>query len=124
MSPRAQALTEKALWSSCNRSIEADLRSDLAQVLVPFVLEEVGLQPEAIRQEGTGRAGRFDSMLGEAILEYKRPQLLRNRRERETAAAQDHGKRSGSVTTRKLATTHAAKTLVRALSRRHSSGLS
>jgi hypothetical protein len=84
----AEELSSKALWSAQNRSIEADLRSDLAQVLVPFVLGEVGLPPEAIRQEGTGRAGRFDSMFGEAILEYKRPQLLRSRREREAAAVQ------------------------------------
>ncbi len=88
MPPFAEQLSEKALWSARNRNIEADLRSDLAQVLVPFVLHEVGLPPEAIRQEGTGRAGRFDSMFGEAILEYKRPQLLRARRERESAAVQ------------------------------------
>jgi hypothetical protein len=88
MPSRAEALTNQAQWSVAQRSIEADLRSDLAQVLVPFVLEDVGLPAEAIRQEGTGRAGRFDSMFGDAILEYKRPQLLRSRRECEIAAAQ------------------------------------
>jgi hypothetical protein len=87
----ASALAEKAEWSSRNRSVEADLRSDLAQVLAPYALEVVGLPPQAIRQEGTGRAGRFDSMFGEAIIEYKAPQLLRSRREREQAAGQALG---------------------------------
>jgi hypothetical protein len=88
MPTEAEQLTEKALWSARNRTIEADLRSDLAQVLMPYVLQVVGLSPEQVRQEGTGRAGRFDSMFGEAIIEYKSPQLLRSQREKEIAAGQ------------------------------------
>lgn len=87
----ADELAEWARWSAANRTIEADLRSDLAQVLVPYALNVVGLAQQAIRQEGTGLAGRFDSMFGEAIVEYKAPQLLRSRREKEEAAAQALG---------------------------------
>ena len=64
----AQELAERSRWSAERRTLEADLRSDLAQILVPYVLRELELPPESIRQEGSGIAGRFDSMFGAAII--------------------------------------------------------
>jgi hypothetical protein len=84
----AARLAERAAWSAEHRTLEADLRSDLAQVLVPFALDEIGLPQESIRQEGSGLAGRFDSMFGAAIIEYKAPARLRIARERQAAAEQ------------------------------------
>ena len=91
MNGTARSLSERALWSSERRTLEADLRSDLAQILVPYALEELGLPQESIRQEGSGIAGRFDSMFGAAIIEYKAPQRLRIPRERQAAADQALG---------------------------------
>lgn len=87
----AQALFERAAWSATQRHLEADLRSDLAQVLVPYAENEVMLPAESIRQEGSGLHGRFDSMFGSAIIEYKAPRRLRVPRERELAAEQALG---------------------------------
>ena len=84
-------LADRALWSARHRTLEADLRSDLAQVLVPFLRDEVGLPQESIRQEGSGLVGRFDSMFGSAIIEYKAPGRLRVARERQAAAEQALG---------------------------------
>ena len=84
----ALELMQAAAWSSEHRALEADLRSDLAQVLVPFATTEVGLPLGAIRQEGSGRSGRFDSMIGSAIIEYKAPRLLRLHPQRAQAATQ------------------------------------
>ena len=91
MEDTARNLAERALWSAERRTLEADLRSDLAQILVPYALDELKLPPETIRQEGSGMAGRFDSMFGSAIIEYKAPQLLRIPRERQIAAEQAIG---------------------------------
>jgi N-6 DNA Methylase len=84
----ARRLAQAAEWSVQHRTLEADLRSDLAQVLIPFATDEVGLPLSEVRQEGSGRGGRFDSMIGAAIIEYKAPRLLRLRPQREAAAAQ------------------------------------
>lgn len=85
---RVEQLAARAAWSAEHRQLEADLRSDLAQVLVPFAREIAGIPDSDIRQEGLGVAGRFDSMFGSAIVEYKAPRLLRSARERENAAVQ------------------------------------
>jgi hypothetical protein len=84
------------LWTAAQRSVairtsEADLRSDLFLVLGPFALNDLGLSLEDVRQEGTGRSGRFDSMIGRAVIEYKRPRLLESHAEREHAASQALG---------------------------------
>ena len=47
----ALELMQAAAWSSEHRALEADLRSDLAQVLVPFAINEIGMPLGAIRQE-------------------------------------------------------------------------
>ena len=57
-------------------------------MLEPYAIEFLGLPEAAIKQEGTGRAGRFDSMFGSSIIEFKRPGLLRSRAERSKAATQ------------------------------------
>lgn len=84
----ARKLADRARWSVANRTLESDLRSDLALILLPYALDEAGVASGEIRQEGTGRAGRFDSMFGTLLLEYKRPQLLRSPPERLRAATQ------------------------------------
>ena len=68
--------------------MEADLRADLFLVLSPYATETLGIPPEDVRQEGTGRSGRFDSMFGRCVIEYKRPHLLDSVNERHAAAAQ------------------------------------
>lgn len=73
------------------RQLEADLRSDLFVVLGAFARDVLGLPSQDVRQEGTGRSGRFDTMLGRAVIEYKRPGLLDSTTERERAAAQGIG---------------------------------
>jgi hypothetical protein len=85
---RARELAQKADWSVAHRTLEADLRSDLSIVLAPYVLDDLQIPPGDIKQEGIGRAGRFDSMFGRAIIEYKRPSLLDSMSERESAARQ------------------------------------
>jgi len=85
------ALHETSEWSARTRHLEADLRSDLFTVLGGFARNVLALPPQDIRQEGTGRSGRFDTMLGRAVIEYKRPGLLDSAAERERAAAQGIG---------------------------------
>lgn len=84
----AEQLAEKADWSVEHRKLEADLRADLFLVLSPYATSELGIPASDIRQEGTGRAGRFDSMFGRCVVEYKRPGLLDSAVERQNAAAQ------------------------------------
>ena len=69
-----------AVWAEalCNaashgRSNEADLRHDLFLVLGPFPIEEVRLPTAAIQHERSSVAGRYDSLFGRALVEYRRP---------------------------------------------------
>jgi hypothetical protein len=84
----AQDLFDVAADSVASRKTEADLRSDLLLPLVSFVTEFLQLSPRDVRQEGGGGAGRFDSMFGRAIIEYKRPRRLDSPAERRSAAEQ------------------------------------
>ena len=70
------------------RTLEADLRADLFTVLFPYARDEVGIPQADIRQEGTGLSGRFDSLFGRCVIEYKKPGLLVSHAEREAAAEQ------------------------------------
>jgi len=85
---RPTRLAAQASWSASNRILEADLRSDLAAILVPSATNDAGVPQAGIRQEGTGSAGRFDSLIGDVLIEYKRPRLLRAPGERAHAARQ------------------------------------
>lgn len=70
---------------------EADLRHRLFLVLGPFALDDLGLPDSDVRQEGPGSAGRFDSIFGRAILEYKSPGSLESEAAKEHAAEQALG---------------------------------
>ena len=54
-------------------SNESDLRHHLWLTLQPWARHTLGLDQTALAQEGTGKAGRFDSRIGRAIIEYKTP---------------------------------------------------
>jgi hypothetical protein len=84
------------LWKTADESArvrtnESELRADLNGVLQPYALDVLGLRITDIRQEGTGTAGRYDSMFGQVIIEYKRPNLLDSPAECEAAARQAIG---------------------------------
>jgi len=85
-----ERLATAAQRAARTRTIEADLRRDIEVELIAFA-REVGLPPEAVRAEGTGRAGRFDAVYGGVIVEFKRPGLLDLDGERRKAAAQALG---------------------------------
>src|SRR5437870_2698804 len=80
----------RALSSAADhgRDQEAELRHDLFLVFGPFLKEEVGLPDAAVQHERTSVAGRYDSMFGRALVEYKRPRLLATDTERRHAARQ------------------------------------
>lgn len=69
---------------------ESDLRHRLWEFFGPWAREVLGLPDSALKQEGTGRAGRYDSRIGRAIVEYKTPGFLAegNAANRRDAAAQ------------------------------------
>lgn len=67
---------------------EADLRHRLFLVLGRFALDTLGLSQEDVKQEGTSVSGRYDSLFGRAVIEYKQPRLLDSHAERHRAAAQ------------------------------------
>ncbi len=70
------------------RNQEAELRHDLFLVLGPYLIDEVGVPNQAIQHERTSTAGRYDSLFGRALVEYKRPGLLGTDTERRRAARQ------------------------------------
>jgi hypothetical protein len=70
------------------RANEADLRHDAFLVLGPFLLDEVGMSPTSIQHEHSSTSGRYDSLFGTALVEYKRPGLLSIESERRRAARQ------------------------------------
>lgn len=55
---------------------ESDLRHRLWEFFGPWAREVLEIPDSALKQEGTGRAGRFDSRIGRAIIEYKTPGFL------------------------------------------------
>jgi hypothetical protein len=81
----AEAVVEAAARGRTN---ESDLRHDLFLVLGPFLIGEVGMSPTSIQHEHTSVGGRYDSLFGTALIEYKRPGLLAIESERRRAARQ------------------------------------
>ncbi|WP_419839685.1 N-6 DNA methylase [Candidatus Poriferisodalis sp.] len=55
---------------------ESDLRHRLWEFFGPWAREVLEMPDSALKQEGTGRAGRYDSRIGRAIIEYKTPGFL------------------------------------------------
>ena len=74
--------------SDRGRNQESELRHDVFLVLGSYLVNEVGVPNEAIQHERTSTAGRYDSMFGRALVEYKRPHLLAGDTERRRAARQ------------------------------------
>ena len=74
----ADRLADKTAWSASHRTLEADLRHDLFLVLQPYAVDALGIPPGDVRQEGTGTAGRYDSLFGrcERGTRQKRCQLI------------------------------------------------
>lgn len=67
---------------------ESDLRHALYLVFHDYCLSEVGLNEVDIRHEGTSSSGRFDSMFGTALIEYKSPGELDTKTKRRIHAEQ------------------------------------
>ncbi len=97
MSIATESLSEWAarLANGANRSVtitrrtlEADLRADLFLVLFAYAHDVVGIPREDIRQEGNVLSGRFDSLFGRCVIEYKKPGRLESPAERHGAAEQ------------------------------------
>jgi len=85
LSAWADALSRSA---DQGRDQEAELRHDIFLVLGPYLRDEVGLADTAVQHERTTTAGRYDSMFGRALVEYKRPRVLDTDTERRRAARQ------------------------------------
>lgn len=67
---------------------EAGLRHGLYTVLGPYLTVAVGVPQSDIRHELTSTGGRYDSLFGRALFEYKTPGLLDSPAERRKAAEQ------------------------------------
>ena len=70
---------------------EADLRHHLWVFFEPWATSVLGLDQSALSQEGTGLSGRYDSRIGRAVIEYKKPMSLRSDAEKRSAADQALG---------------------------------
>ncbi len=81
----ARRLAETAQRPHAN---ESELRHALYTVLYPYCTDVVGLHPGQIRHERSGGRGRFDSLLGSTLIEYKSPGELDTRTKRRTHAGQ------------------------------------
>lgn len=87
----AERLAQRAGWAATHRTGEAELRHDLFGILEPYAIDELEISRADVRQEGTATAGRFDSLFGRCVIEYKHPGLLSSPAERERAANQAIG---------------------------------
>lgn len=67
---------------------ESNLRHGLYSVLHPYAIQEVGLQDDDIRHEGMSSSGRFDSIFGSTLIEYKTPGELETKAKRRHHSAQ------------------------------------
>ena len=74
-----------------NLRTESDLRHHLWVFFEPWATEVLGLHQSALAQEGTAASGRYDSRIGRALIEYKKPKLLEKPAERRAAAIQALG---------------------------------
>ena len=87
---QAEQLTNRA-QDSANLHNESDLRHHLWVFFEPWARQVLGLHQSALAQEGTGESGRYDSRIGRALIEYKKPKLLQSDAERHSAAIQALG---------------------------------
>lgn len=67
---------------------ESELRHGISEVLVPYCETVVGLEPSQIRHERTTQSGRFDTMLGTTLIEWKNPGELETKTKRRKHAEQ------------------------------------
>jgi len=67
---------------------EAELRHNLYVVLQPFCVNVLEMEPGDIRHEIAGRSGRFDTLFGRVLIEYKTPGRLASEANRRTDAQQ------------------------------------
>lgn len=67
---------------------ESDLRHAIFAVLHAYAVEVVGMDEASIRHEGTSASGRFDSLYGNTLIEYKAPGELETRTKQRKHAAQ------------------------------------
>lgn len=67
---------------------EAELRHAAYVVLEPYALSVVGLQRHQLRHEGTSASGRFDTLLGTTLIEWKAPGELSTKSRRRLHAEQ------------------------------------
>ena len=67
---------------------ESELRHNLAIVLQPFCVEVLEMRSTDIRHEGVGQSGRFDSLFGRVVIEYKTPGRLDSEANRRADAEQ------------------------------------
>lgn len=88
VSTKYQWATQLASVAQKNHKNEASLRHALYTVLHPYVIEHVGLDEAAIRHEGTSKSGRFDSLFGGTLIEYKSPGELETKSKRRHHAGQ------------------------------------
>lgn len=85
---RASWATRLAEVSQSPHANESELRHALYTVLHPYCTQVVGMEPGQLRHEGSGASGRFDSLLGSVLVEYKTPGELETRSRRRVHAAQ------------------------------------
>lgn len=67
---------------------ESALRHGLYTALHPFLVDHLGLDPADIQHEGSSTSGRFDSLFGRVLVEYKSPGELESDGKRKTHARQ------------------------------------
>lgn len=84
----AEKLSRFAQEAAAAGGNEAELRAHLWLFFQPWAITTVGLEQSSLKQEGKTTAGRFDSRIGSAIIEYKKPGLLDSQSERAKAARQ------------------------------------
>lgn len=61
---------------------ESELRHTVYNILAPYCTTVVGLDQNQLRHEGTSQSGRFDTLLGSTLIEWKTPGELSTRTKR------------------------------------------
>lgn len=70
---REEWAAELARVSGAQYPNEAGLRHDLYNVLAPYCRQIVGLNDAQLLHEGTSASGRYDTLLGTTLIEFKSP---------------------------------------------------
>ncbi len=87
-STRQQWASDLAKAAGAPYPNESSLRHALYNVLGPYCVEVVGLSGGQLLHEGTSGSGRFDTMLGSTLIEFKSPGELDTRTKRRQHAGQ------------------------------------